>query len=202
MSYTRIELPSSVVDQYRRYIGSSDDSALAERLAELIQSQVDSSHGDVDGLTGCGSHFALVKYVNLEILSAGNSATRFAESSLCCDIDNFMRFVDYNGFGRSDEVLVRLARRLMDLTPAGSVYRFGGDEFVVRGIGSLIPNLDADLGVTLKQAIVTVDVSTDRARHHRVTSWVMLHLHRGVVESSVEGVHIHCNDRPEWAEGG
>jgi hypothetical protein len=51
------------------------------------------------------------------------------------------------------------------------------------------------LDVSLKHSIVDVDTNVDPDRHHRATSWVELHIHSGIVQSTTEGTRITCQDR-------
>lgn len=151
---------------------------------------------EIDALTGCRSNYGLVLDLTLAILDAGRAkGGLYRASFLCIDIDNFQQFLDYNGYAASDGVLMEIAHRLHSAYPRAKIYRHGGDEFVVAGLDSLYPIVSEGLDVSLKYSVVDVELRVSGERHHRDTSWVLLHIHEGVVKSTLEGSYIACRDR-------
>lgn len=59
-------------------------------------------------------------------------------------------------------------------------------EFIVLGQSEVLRTLE-DLGVAVRQCIVDVDITPELARRQRATSWILLHLHHGCVQSKLHG---------------
>jgi diguanylate cyclase (GGDEF)-like protein/putative nucleotidyltransferase with HDIG domain len=78
-----------------------------------------------DSLTGLANHRAF--HERLDGLVAGDS--RFALAIV--DLDGLKRTNDTFGHQAGDELLDALARAMTDVSPAGSAYRIGGDEFAI-----------------------------------------------------------------------
>ena len=156
---------------------------------------------DRDGLTGCGTRHSLALDIN-RAAWGGNSLddTIYEGAFLCIDIDNFQAFLDHNGYGPSDEVLRRLASSLIADYSQKSVYRFGGDEFVVNLGGAKPKPLPKVADITLKYTRVDVRVTRNRKRNHHATRWIAFHLDRGIVEARPEGHTIACGDPPYLAQ--
>ncbi len=108
-------------------------------------------HGEVtrlatiDGLTGLNNHRTFQERLEVEI----ERARRFKEvmSLLMADIDFFKRLNDTYGHRAGDEVLKRVACRLIEnVRNIDLVARYGGEEFVI-----ILP------GTTQKGALVTAE---------------------------------------------
>jgi diguanylate cyclase (GGDEF)-like protein len=123
-----------------------------------------------DALTGALSRAQLEYDLCSEVMNAGRSGQHYVNSFLCLDIEDFRTYLDYNGFARSDGVLVTLADRLRSEYPGHNVYRFGGDEFVVASANTMKPGVSSGLPVRVKHAIVSVNTSVEHGRHHRAKS--------------------------------
>jgi GGDEF domain-containing protein len=81
--------------------------------SETNMNAKENSDNQIDGLTGCRSKYGLEFDLTLAVMDAGRSSEkRYRNSFLCIDIDNFMRFLDYRGYGPSDQVLIAIAERL------------------------------------------------------------------------------------------
>ena len=148
-----------------------------------------------DALTGALSRAQLEFDGTNDLFHAGRAGVPYVNSFLCLDIENFQHYLDYHGFGASDKVLVELADRIGAQYPGHKLYRFGGDEFVVAGAKAMQPEVSSGLPVRVKHAIVSVNTSVQKGRHHRATSWVLLFIHSGVVRSCVDGVELVCGER-------
>jgi diguanylate cyclase (GGDEF)-like protein len=150
---------------------------------------------DIDGLTHCGTKGALRFKLSSALMNIARRPERFQQSFICVDIDNFVRFADMNGHTAGDPILKTIAQRLSCSYPQSTIYRYGGDEFVVAGAGQWNAEISAGLEVKLKHTIVDVDLSVEDGRHHRATGWLMLHIEAGIIQSSVRGEHLKCRDR-------
>lgn len=120
---------------------------------------------DKDGLTGAGTRGELQWKINFAILS--REPTRFVARYLCIDIDDLKAFLDIEGLGAGDDALIKLGRALIEHYGEESVFRVGGDDFVVE-LGdrqAWLPKVDA---LTIKHAILEVAVQRNPARNHRV----------------------------------
>ena len=169
-------------------------SQLGERFATMIEREL--RDPDIDALTGCRSKQALEYDILIAVDRAARDRKRYIQSFLCCDVDNFTHFVDYHGFGHSDQLLIQLADRLK--STAREVYRYGGDEFIVMGQKLEISDLSSGLGVNVRQSIVDVDLPVDVSRRKRVKSWIMFYLHRGLVQPELLGERIFCREHDAW----
>lgn len=85
---------------------------------------------EVDALTGIGNRFALNR-ASRKMVQNANKFDRLVAVGIL-DVDCFKRVNDAYGRKTGDEYLRRLAKMLQDAVDSyGSVYRFGGDEFVI-----------------------------------------------------------------------
>lgn len=101
----------------------------------------------VDRLTGLLNRPALLSRV--AELTHQSGYTGESVAVIVADVDNFKQVNDRHGHARGDEVLAGIAARLRrPLGPAESVYRFGGEEFVI-----LAPGADAAAGAVIAEAI-------------------------------------------------
>lgn len=185
-----IDIPDFLFDGLVERFGPAQ---FGKRVAAIIESGL--ADPEIDLLTGCRSKQALEWDLYSAIEAAARERGRYLQSFLCCDVDNFSQYVDYHGFGSSDELLIHLANRLKCTGKA--VYRYSGDEFVVLGQGDSLCNLH-DLGVDVRQCVVEVDLPIEKARLKRAKSWVMFHLHYGLVQPRLEGVRILCGENAAW----
>ncbi len=117
-------------------------------------------HGDArrDPLTGLGNRLRLREDLAARTEQPGEAGACIA----LFDIDFFKRLNDHDGHVAGDEVLAAVAATIRDAVRGGdSVYRYGGEEFLV-----LLPNAPIDPGVgaadrirlaLIKRAIVHPD---------------------------------------------
>jgi diguanylate cyclase (GGDEF)-like protein len=106
------------------YVRSERGRRLNEQLLEA--SRVEAS---TDALTGLGNRRALTE----DLAAAVGSDESGPESLLAMfDLNGFKQYNDTFGHGAGDALLARLGERLAAVvTPSGSAYRIGGDEFCV-----------------------------------------------------------------------
>jgi diguanylate cyclase (GGDEF)-like protein len=96
------------------------------------------SRGDAvtDPLTGLGNRFAMIN--RFEQAAAQATVMNAWIGVVMCDLDNFKEINDTHGHGDGDQVLRTAAWAMQrELRAFDSVYRIGGDEFVV-----LLPGLE------------------------------------------------------------
>ena len=183
---------------------SEDVGAAVEQLIVSELRRMAIPGYETDPLTGCKSRFQLQQDVNQRTRGDGYQDIRpFTNRYLCLDIDDFRSYGDVYGPLAGDEVLVELARQLRQTYPDASVYRIGGDEFVVE-LGnqafSALPSID---GITPKYSIVTIRSVRDRKRLHHLNRRILFHLDEGIVEASPEVTELNFEygvlDRPHSA---
>jgi diguanylate cyclase (GGDEF)-like protein len=103
------------------------------------------SRGDAvtDPLTGLGNRLAMIN--RFEQAAAQATVMNAWTSVVMCDLDNFKEINDTRGHGDGDGVLRTAAAAMQrELRAFDSVYRIGGDEFVV-----LLPGLELEDAVQL-----------------------------------------------------
>ncbi len=77
-----------------------------------------------DSHTGLLNRRALYEYMNSEF--KGNNVTM-----MIIDVDNFKQINDTYGHHAGDNVLINIANKLKELCYEDSIFRFGGDEFII-----------------------------------------------------------------------
>ncbi|MEM7258042.1 MAG: GGDEF domain-containing protein, partial [Pseudomonadota bacterium] len=113
-----------------------------------------------DALTGVRNRASLDL-----LLSGSDQRERPVTSMLVCDVDSFKSINDRYGHAVGDEVLCEFADLLaMNAGPGKTVYRYGGDEFVVIFFGSAADG-GAQVAEQIRQAVMNhVMVSSDGHR--------------------------------------
>jgi diguanylate cyclase (GGDEF)-like protein len=98
----------------------------AQRLAKAFQAAI----SDIDPLTGAQTRQVMQRDLKREMVRARRSG-----SPACialADIDHFKAINDTYGHGVGDQVLAAVSTALIDnLRPYDSVYRYGGEEFLI-----------------------------------------------------------------------
>jgi diguanylate cyclase (GGDEF)-like protein len=194
----KIDIPDQLYEQYHELIKKewhSDD--VAQNVQDLIEFEL-RKHCvpgyELDVLTPCKSRQQLKLDINRATWTSDRlDHSIFRCNYLCIDIDNFKRFVDFDGLTASDELLKKIGRQLQSKYIGANIYRFGGDEFVVElNDGHWLP-LELPERVDFKYSIVKVEVERNQHRNRFINRVIWHHLHRGIVESTREGSEIVCS---------
>jgi hypothetical protein len=56
-----------------------------------------------------------------------------------------------------------------------------------------------DVGADVRQCVVDVDLPIEKTRAKRAKSWIMFHLHHGLVLPQLEGARILCKEHGAWS---
>ena len=99
-----------------------------------------------DALTGLGHHGALLGALSDAVLEARRSSEPLSVAMI--DLDDFKSINDTRGHLAGDRLLAEAAQRLRQTARAGSVFRYGGEEFTV-----LLPGADAVAAVTASERL-------------------------------------------------
>jgi len=131
------------------------------RLAIENRREVERLHdaAHTDSLTGLGNHRTFYDHLAREIKRRAKTGSTF--SLLAIDLDGLKRVNDERGHLAGDEFIKSVARVVrMEVDRIGSLYRTGGDEFMV-----LLPNRRAWSALTLAQNIqrAATDATGQRA---------------------------------------
>ncbi len=119
---------------------------LSARLREVKQAEYGA--GMYDHLTGAMSRQAFDMRLNEEIERA--QIYRYTFSLVFLDLDHFKEINDTYGHARGDEVLKEFSRRVMDdLRTTDTLFRYGGDEFVL-----LLQGIDEKRGPAFVQRLL------------------------------------------------
>ena len=125
---------------------------LSARLREVKPAEY--SDGLYDHLTGALSRQAFDTRLKEEIQRA--HLYRYTFSLVFLDLDHFKEINDTFGHARGDEVLIGFAQRVMsDLRTTDTLFRYGGDEFVL-----LLQGIDKSRGPTFVQRLLESSLST------------------------------------------
>jgi diguanylate cyclase (GGDEF)-like protein len=134
-----------------------------------------------DALTGVGNRIALEITAEREIAIARR--TNQPTTILVLDIDHFKRINDRYGHSAGDRVLVETARRLREsCRESDSIFRFGGEEFVVL-LSQTEENGAFAIAERIRTAIATMSTQYEQAGIHITVSIGIACLNRG------EGLH-------------
>lgn len=99
---------------------------LALRLSKAFQAAI----SDIDPLTGAQTRQVMQRDLKREVVRVKRSGTPACIA--LADIDHFKSINDTYGHGVGDQVLAAVSSSLIDnLRPYDSVYRYGGEEFLI-----------------------------------------------------------------------
>ncbi len=116
-----------------------------------------------DPLTGAGNRRALE--TKLSDIIAARSRSSIPASLLMLDLDNFKQVNDEHGHDVGDQILIRITEIInMRIRVTDSVYRIGGEEFVVVVEGESIENASR-----LAEQLRTIVEANDLANSSTVT---------------------------------
>jgi diguanylate cyclase (GGDEF)-like protein len=129
--------------------------AIARRIRDAFQRAV----FDIDPLTGVHNRHSMMQELDRE-----RERSLRTGKALCiglCDIDHFKAVNDRHGHLVGDSVLLVVAGRLIaNLRPYDSIYRFGGEEFLL-AFAETDRDQAARIAERLRQAVCAKDVTVD-----------------------------------------
>lgn len=107
---------------------------LAAELSEILETSLLYSKmeelASIDPLTGCLLRRNLYRDLQKEIVRSERYNKSF--SIIMIDVDNFKKYNDKFGHQKGDLLLKKITKKIKDnLRKVDSIYRFGGDEFIV-----------------------------------------------------------------------
>jgi len=128
---------------------------IARRIRDAFQRAV----FDIDPLTGVHNRHSMMQELDRE-----RERSLRTGKALCiglCDIDHFKEVNDRHGHLVGDSVLLVVAGRLIaNLRPYDSIYRFGGEEFLL-AFAETDREQAARIAERLRQAVCAKDVTVD-----------------------------------------
>jgi diguanylate cyclase (GGDEF)-like protein len=146
---------------------------------------------EIDRLTNCFNRSKLMQKINSDSFGEGwDDHSTYNNSFLCIDINNFKHFIDINGLQEGDRVLTAIADKLKSIYSEESVYRVGGDEFVVDLGAQENRVLSIPYDVKLKSTIVRVSVTRNQKRNHHINREILFYIDKGIIESTEIGNEI------------
>lgn len=130
-----------------------------ETAARRIREAFERALFDLDPLTGVHNRRSMMAELERERQRSLRSG-----KALCiaiCDIDHFKAVNDRHGHLVGDSVLLAIAGRLIaNLRPYDSIYRFGGEEFLI-ALPETAPDQAARIAERLREAVSARDVAVD-----------------------------------------
>ena len=198
----KIEIPDQL---YKDFLAHIQKVYLSDNVSEHVQQLIIQylkmrCHPgyETDNLTKCKTNNQLIHDINRATWGEGwDDHSLYQERFLCIDIDNFKHFLDIHGLTEGDEMLVEIANKLKVTYPRNSIYRFGGDEFVVilGNEGVQVPEVHDD--INLKYSVVNIVISKNQKRNHHINREIIFHLDKGIVESTPTGSFITYENKIE-----
>ena len=141
---------------YDRFVQAVDDfNARARRISAAFQRLL----SDLDPLTGTHSRQTMMAELEREAVRARRTGSPLVLALV--DLDHFKRINDTRGHAAGDRVLAAAAARLLqNVRPYDTVFRYGGEEFLL-----CLPNADLDAATAvcerLRMAIADPPVDLD-----------------------------------------
>ncbi len=118
------KVPVEEYDALLEKVGAFRDQA--QRLSKAFQAAI----SDIDPLTGAQTRQVMQRDLRREMVRARRSGTPVCIA--LADIDHFKAINDTYGHGAGDQILAAVSTQLIDnLRPYDSVYRYGGEEFLI-----------------------------------------------------------------------
>lgn len=140
-----------------------------------------------DPLTGAGNRRALDEKLNE--LIALNKRTNQHASLLVLDVDHFKNINDTHGHATGDQVLIQLTDLIKSrIRATDSLYRFGGEEFVVVLVGASL-NAAKEIAEELRHGIESNKLIED----------IVVTISLGVAEFTIEESGASCLNRCDKA---
>jgi diguanylate cyclase (GGDEF)-like protein len=168
------------VEEYDELVRRGDDfRGRARRLRDAFRKAV----SELDPLTGLSTRTTMMAELESEYSRALNRADSGHGLAVALgDIDHFKSINDTHGHGVGDEVLKAVAGRFLSrLRPTDSIYRYGGEEFLI-SLPSADPGTARSVLERLRTALAERPVGLDNGSEIAVTASFGM----AMVEESVE----------------
>jgi diguanylate cyclase (GGDEF)-like protein len=190
----QVEIADSLYEEYQQLVKKhhlADD--VLSRLQRLIENDLRSWRGrdEIDRLTGCKTKEQLSEDIRRAATSEDGEVF-YRSDFACLDIEDFMTYLNTTGLAAGDRVLQDIGKQLREIYSDASVYRFGGDEFVVELKGRQYSPVQTPHEIGLKHSIVRIAAKKNWRRNHHVNRLIIFHFDKGIVEATHEGTEIAC----------
>ena len=160
----------------------------------MVGSSQDDAAGTTDALTGAKTRIQFEAAIGTALHD--RPPKRFTESYLCCDIEHLGARLDTHGHHAGDAAIIEVANRLKQY--GRELYWVGGDEFVIVGIDSSVPDINNGLSIQIRQCVLEVDLPVSIDRSQRVKSWLLAHVQMALVQPAILNNNMRCSEPPEW----
>jgi diguanylate cyclase (GGDEF)-like protein len=183
-----IEIADDILEKYRAHIKQrmlSDD--VGKYIEYLIEGELRKfgAEGYVhDGLTGCKNRVQAAGDFKEALWGNGwNDRSIFRNQYLCIDIDKFYRFMDIHGLMAGDDLLKQLVNLLQEKYPGQSIYRYGGDEFIVEMKDALFQPIQLP-EIEIKYSIINVEIKREGRSRYNFERFFDMYIEMGILLSS------------------
>lgn len=189
----QVDISNEVYEHYRKVVElrfySDDVSHYIESLVIMELRRFAEHPYNVDQLTGCKTGYQLERDISRLTNGSGwQDHDLFHQSYLCVDIANFKNYNDYHGLPEGDLALTKVAEALGSAYPQHTIYRVGGDEFVVDLRGALetesLPAIKAPDDVSLNFAVVQITARKNHPQRSFIDRAIRFHIEEGVVKAT------------------
>jgi diguanylate cyclase (GGDEF)-like protein len=190
-----IEIPDELYEKYQMHLGEGySHESVTQHIEFLIHMELvrNAVPGfDEDLLTHLKTRHKLEQDIGLQIRGFNSRDTgQWENAFLCIDIDGFKHFNDYQGLAAGDEALKKLADALRAAYPHNTIYRVGGDEFVVDLKTQEPSAINQPQGPELKQCVVIIRCRKNPQQICFIEQAIQFHLQEGMVKATREGARL------------
>lgn len=146
-----------------------------------------------DSLTKCMTYAKLSSFIYDSLFGDGwDDNSIYRKVFLCLDIDNFKKYIDREGMESGNDVLYSIACNLRNSLSGMTIYRHGGDEFVVPVNSIVAFPSEISNSVKLKYSWVKVSVKRNHKIRTHLLNWILFHINEGMIAASEQGTIIDC----------
>lgn len=114
----------------------------------------------------------------------------FQKSYLCVDIHNFKNYNDFHGLSAGDKTLVKVAQTLRAVYPQHTLYRVGGEEFVIDLLEEAVLKVNSPTDILLKFSVVQVMARKNQPKQWFVNRAIMFNIEEGFIKATRQGTKL------------
>ncbi len=189
-----IEIPDEL---YGKYLDLLKHRFASENVSYHVQSLVETELRrfaapgyDVDNLTRCKTWYQLERDINRFTHGFDwQNHDPIEKVYLCVNIHNLKNYNDTRGLYAGDQVLVQVAEMLRSAYAENTLYRVGGDRFVIDSPAKIL-EVHPPAEVSLKFSVIQVMAKRNQGKQGFVDKAIMFHIEEGLVKATTKGIKL------------